>query len=80
MHILSNIPRRKGNQKMKFRQLIDYKIRNNFLEKSYTRCGGETITRPFYKKSKLKISLDQQFEVLCSLFLLYEQLKISKIY
>ena len=80
MHILSNIPRRKGNQKMKFRQLIDYKIRNNFLEKSYTRCGGETITRPFYKKSKLKISLDQQFEVLCSLFLLYEQLTISKIY
>ena len=63
MHTLSNIPRRKGNKKMKFGQL------------------RETITRrPFYKKSKLKISLDQQFEVLCSLFLLYDKLKTSKRY
>ena len=26
MHTLSNIPRRKGNKKMKFGQLIEYKI------------------------------------------------------
>ena len=27
------------------------------VEKSYTKCGGETITRPISKKSKLGISL-----------------------
>ena len=26
--------------------LIEYNMRNVFLEKSYTRCGGETIPRP----------------------------------
>ena len=28
-------------------------MRNIFLEKSYTKCGGETIPRPFPKISKL---------------------------
>ena len=36
----------KGNQTMKFGQ-IEYNMRNIFLEKSYTKCGGETIPRPF---------------------------------
>ena len=44
---------------MKFGQLIDYNIRNIFVEKSYGKCGGETIPRPFSKKSKLSLSLDQ---------------------
>ena len=44
---------------MKFGQLIEYKITNIFLEKSYTKCYGETIPRPFSKNSKLNISLDQ---------------------
>ena len=44
---------------MKFSQLIENKMRNLFLEKSYTKCGGETIPRPFVKKSKLNMSLDQ---------------------
>ena len=30
-------------QAMKFRQLIEHNMRNIFLEKSYTKCGGETI-------------------------------------
>ena len=30
-----------------------------FLEKSYTKCGGETSPRPFPEKLKLTISLDQ---------------------
>ena len=34
-------------------------MRNFFLEKSYTKCGGETIPIPFSKKEKLGISLDQ---------------------
>ena len=49
----------KGNQEMKFSQLIEYNMKNVFLEKSLTKCGGETIHRPFSKKSKLSISLDQ---------------------
>ena len=38
-------------------------MRNIFLEKSYTKSGVETIPRPFYKKSKLSISLDQYFKI-----------------
>ena len=41
---------------MKFGQLIEYDMRNTFLEKSYSKCGGETILRPFSKKPKLSIS------------------------
>ena len=56
--ILTNISRSKGNQAMKFGQLIKYNMRNIFLENSYTKWDGETIPRPFFKKSKLSISLD----------------------
>ena len=38
-------------------------MRNIFLEKSYTKSGGETIPRIFSKKSKLSVSLDQQSEI-----------------
>ena len=63
INILPNISRTKGNQIMKFGQLIhggliEYNMRNVFLKKSYTRCGGETIHIPLSKKSKLSISLD----------------------
>ena len=44
---------------MKFDQLIEYSMRNIFLEKSHQKCGGETIPGPFSKISKLSISLDQ---------------------
>ena len=43
IHILTNILRSKSNQTMKFGQLIDNNRRNVFLEKSYTKCGGEII-------------------------------------
>ena len=59
---------------MKFCQLLECKM-NIFVEKSYTKCGGETIPRPLSKKSKLIISLDQQCKVLNSLFLLYANLR-----
>ena len=39
-----------------------------FVEKSFSKRGGETIPRPFYKKSKLSISLDHKSKVLYSLF------------
>ena len=35
----------KGSQTMEFGQLIEYNIRNIFIEKSYTKYGGETILR-----------------------------------
>ena len=44
---------------MKYGQLIEYKIRNIFVEKSYTEYTGEAFPRPLSKKSKLSISLDQ---------------------
>ena len=46
-------------QAMKFGQLIEYNMRNIPFEKSYRKCGGETIPRSFFKKSKLSISLDE---------------------
>ena len=44
---------------MKFGQLIECYMRNIFLEKPYTECGGETSSRLFSEKLKLSISLDQ---------------------
>ena len=49
MDILTNISRSKGNLAIKFGQLIEYNMRNTLLNKSYTKCGGETIPRPFSK-------------------------------
>ena len=61
IHILLNISKSKGNKTMKFVQLIGYNMSNNFLEKSYTKCCGETSPRPFCENSKLSTTLDQQF-------------------
>ena len=63
IYILANIPRNEGNQTMDFSQLIEFNMRNMSLEKSYIRCGGETSPRPFFKNSKLSISLYQQSKV-----------------
>ena len=71
IHMMSNISRGKGDQAMKFGQLIKYTKRNIFVKKSYTKCAEETIPRPLFKKSRLSISLDQWCKVLNSLFLLY---------
>ena len=46
-HILPNISKSKGNQTMTFSKLIEYNMRNIFLEKSYAKCGGETSRRLF---------------------------------
>ena len=58
IHISRYISRNKDNETMKFGQLIKYNVRKNFLEKSYSKCGGETSPRQFSKKSKLSASLD----------------------
>ena len=57
--ISPNISISKGNQSMKFSQLIELNMRNIFLIKSYKKCGGKGIFRHFSKKSKLSLSLDQ---------------------
>ena len=44
---------------MKFGQLIEYNMRNIFVGKLYTKCGGETSLRPVSEKLKLSILLDQ---------------------
>ena len=65
---------------MKFGLLIECNMRNIFLEKSYTKCGGETSPRHFSEKLKLSISLDQYSKVLYSLFLLYTNLRAIETY
>ena len=50
--ILPNISRSKGNQTLKFGQLIEYNMRNIFGEKSYTKFGEQASSRPFYKKNQ----------------------------
>ena len=59
INILPNISKSKGNQTMKFGILIECIMRNIFLEKSYTKCDGETSPRPFSEKLKSSISYDQ---------------------
>ena len=48
--MLPNILRSKGNQTMKFVQLIERNMRNIFLEKSYAKYGGKTSPRSFPEK------------------------------
>ena len=77
IRILPNISRSKSKQTMKVSQRIQYDKINSFLEKSYTKYGGEASPRPFHEKSKLSISLDQQSEMLNNL-LLYVQKKFCQ--
>ena len=48
MHILPNISRSKGNQTIKFGQLVDYNKQNVFLQKSCKTWGRETSFRPVF--------------------------------
>ena len=70
IHILPNISRSKGNQTTKFGQFIEDNMRNIFLENSNAKYGREAIPRPFSKKSKLRISLDQRSEIIIQFVLL----------
>ena len=65
---------------MKLGQLIEYNIINIFLEKRYLKCGRDTIPRPFSKKSKLGISLEEKSKDFYSLFLMYAKLRAIKVY
>ena len=52
IHILTNISQIKGNQAMKFGQLIEYNNRNFFLQKLCRKWGTETSSRRLYKSLK----------------------------
>ena len=47
-HILANISQSKGNQTMKFCQLVEYDKRNIFLQKLCGKWGSETSSRPIF--------------------------------
>ena len=51
IYILLNISNSKDNQVTKFGHLTEYKMKNVFLEKLYTKCDGEVSPRLFYQKS-----------------------------
>ena len=59
---------------------MEYNMRNIFFEKSYTKYGEEIIPKLFSKKSELSKSLNQQFKVLYTLFLLHIKLRAIEIY
>ena len=62
MHLLTNISR---NQVMKSGLLVEYNMRNIFLEELYAKCGGKISSRYFSEKSK------------SSLFSLYAKLRTN---
>ena len=47
IQIMANISKSKGNQSMKFGQLIEYNKRNIFFQKLCRKWGKETSCRPF---------------------------------
>ena len=60
IRILSNILRGKGNQTIKFSQLIEYKMRNIFFENFSQNRVEKLVRDPFIK---IKTSLNQQSEM-----------------
>ena len=62
---------------MKFGQLIEYNMRNIFLEKSYTKCGGETFPDPFLKIQNWEISGSTDWNT-TKLFLFYIQNEVNQ--
>ena len=67
---------------MEFGQLIEYNMRNIFLEKLHTKFGGDTIPRPLSRKSKLGISLGYVtigYIYIYSLFLFFAKLRTIEL-
>ena len=77
-HPLPDISRSKGNQIMKFGQLIEYNMRNLFYEKSYKKWGGEPDC--FLKNQNWAYFWINSLKFYASLFLLYAKLKAIEIY
>ena len=59
MYVLPNISQTKGNQRIKFGQILDYNKRNISVENSFRRYGKETSLKALFDlfiKSKIKWS------------------------
>ena len=54
---LPNISRSKGNQGIKFGQLIKYSVRNIFVQKPSREWGNETSSRPTFLFKKALYTL-----------------------
>ena len=76
IHILPNIEERKDKQTMKIGQLIEYNMRNIFLQKSYETCGGETIPRIEQNRAYLGINT---LKILRDLFLFYAKMRAIEV-
>ena len=50
MSILTNNSKGKGNQALEFGQLIEYNLKNIFLEKSYAKWVEKLFPEPFAKR------------------------------
>ena len=57
IHILPNISRSKGNQTMKFDQLVKYNVKNNFFFKNHTKNEAEILIADnlFFEKALYKV-------------------------
>ena len=73
-HILPNISRSKDNQALKFGQLIEYNMRNIFLEKSYAKCDraavGNVIKFILFARSSQSVPIYIKTKVLITCFYL----------
>ena len=56
-YIYCPISRSKGNQTMKFGQLMEYNMRSIFLEKSYTKCGRNYFGSAFDKMDIVTVEI-----------------------
>ena len=65
---------------MKSGKLIECNMRNIFLTKSYTICGGETIPRSFSTKSELSTSVDHYSKDFMQFTIIACKLRAIKIY
>ena len=68
MHELSNISRSKGNQTMKFGQLIEYNLRNIFVEKMKRKKKKNSQSKIYHLLTLLE---ETHSHIFCSLKLMF---------
>ena len=79
IHILQDIVRSKGNQTLRFGQLIEFNM-NNFPKKSCAKCDEETSPRPFLKNQNWTHLWINSLEVHPVCFYWMSKLRTTKIY
>ena len=69
MHILLDISRSKGKLSIKFGRLIEYNIRNIFLEYLYTKCCEKKLFLDSFLKSQNLWISSRKFYIVCFKFM-----------